>query len=157
MRAQTIVEKACAMGIILDVKGDKIRYSPKSRTPHDFVEMLQRNKEELIVYLSRQQAEVVSSNNEGLISWAAELAEQCLDLPVPVQYIEAPLRVVSTIRASYYASVYLRTISAARSQQRTGGWYLWTPEWWHEREEEALGALRSLRETMQSQKKGDDQ
>ena len=69
----------------------------------------------------------------------------------PVTYMEVPLRTVCTTRVSSYAAYYLKTISRARLQQQTGGWPPWTPQWWKEREEEALGALASLRDAVEIQ------
>ena len=80
-----------------------------------------------------------------LLAWAAQLAEQDVVLTSTVSYVEAPMRTITTERVSWYATHYLRTIAHARLQQQTGGWRPWTPEWWREREEEALGALAALR------------
>ena len=83
-----------------------------------------------------------------ITAWAAELSEQGIVLSMPVEYVEAPLRTVTTERVSWYAAHYLRTITFARSQQEWGSWGVWTPEWWREREQEALGTLKSLREAL---------
>ena len=84
-----------------------------------------------------------------VLSWASWLAEQDQSLPGPVTYVEAPLRTVTTQRASWYAGQYLRTINFARMNHQTGGWGDWTPQWWKEREQEALGALLALRAAFQ--------
>ena len=84
-----------------------------------------------------------------LLAWASELGEQNLVLPARVTYVEAPLRTITTERVSWYATLHLRTISHARLNQRNGGWGQFTPKWWKEQEEQALGALIALREAIQ--------
>ncbi len=88
----------------------------------------------------------VSISPPSLLAWASELAEKDLVLSSPVTYIEAPLRKVTTKRISWYAAHYLKTIAAAWFYRQYPHlcWGQWTPEWWHEREEEALGALAAL-------------
>ena len=91
-----------------------------------------------------------------LLPWASELAEQDLVLPERVSFVEAPKRTVTTERVSWYAVHYLKTISCARIQQQTGGWGLWTPEWWREREQEALGSLAALRKALEKHEQPED-
>jgi len=86
-----------------------------------------------------------------LLAWASELAEQNLVLEKPVSFVEAPLRTLTTKHVSEKVTHYLRVISYARLQQRTGGMGRFKPPWWKEREEEALGALSALREAMEGQ------
>ena len=83
-----------------------------------------------------------------LKSWAGSLSEEGLVLNEPVMYVEAPLRVVTTKRVSWYAAHYLKTIGFARMGMESGSWSTWTPAWWKGREQEALGALRALREAL---------
>jgi hypothetical protein len=83
-----------------------------------------------------------------LLSWASDLAQKNLVLPEPITFTEAPLRPVTTGRVSYYAGHYWETISSARFQQELEGWGQWTPQWWKDREAEALFALTQLREAL---------
>ena len=87
---------------------------------------------------------------QELLGWAGRLSEQDMELGTPIKYTEAPLRMVTTSRVSFYASHYLRAVSYARLSQRMGGWGTWTTWWWKEREDEALGALRALRDAMKA-------
>lgn len=87
---------------------------------------------------------------ERLLSWASQLAEQDIELPRPVTYVEAPLRSVTTTRISWYARQYLTTIASARLSQSTGGCGRWTPDWLLERKQEAVGALRALHDALPS-------
>lgn len=91
---------------------------------------------------------VTEAATAHLLAWASELAGQEIVLPEEVRFVEAPLRTVATRRVSWYATQYLRTIASARLSQDTGGWGKWTSEWWRERQEEALGALASLKEAL---------
>jgi len=88
---------------------------------------------------------------QALLAWASELAEQDLVLEKPVSFVEAPRRTLTTERVSEKAARYLRVISYACLQQRTRGMGRFKPPWWKEREEEALGALSALREAMEGQ------
>ena len=53
MDAGKVLEQARTLGITLTRTGDRIRYAPKSKTPHDFVEQLRRHKTEVLDLLSR--------------------------------------------------------------------------------------------------------
>ena len=94
---------------------------------------------------------VAELEQESLLAWAAEVAEEGVELQWKVSYIEAPLRKVTTDRVSWYAGHYLTTIAQARLSLATGGWGRWAPQWWKEREDEALGALRALRSALEEQ------
>jgi hypothetical protein len=72
-------------------------------------------------------------------------------LPNPLTYIEAPLRAITTGRVSHYAAVYLKTISLAHSNKRTGSRRSFTQDWWRRQEQEAIQALLALRRAMQGQ------
>ena len=85
-----------------------------------------------------------------LLAWANQLAEEDIVLSGPLVYVEAPMRTVTTNRASWYVVQYLRNISFARLNRATGGWGTWTSEWWEAREDETLGALSALRNAMES-------
>ena len=105
---------------------------------------LRSYKTELLELLTGATA-AMQPPDAALLAWAGGLAEQELCLPDPVTYAEAPMRTVTTARVSWYATEYLRTVTSARIHQQTGGWGLFTPEWWRQREREALGALEALR------------
>ena len=54
MEPEALVERARVLGVTLSVAGDRIRYSPKSGTPDEFVEMLKEHKAQLLAFLSGQ-------------------------------------------------------------------------------------------------------
>ena len=85
-----------------------------------------------------------------LLSWAAQVSEQEMVLAKPVHYVEAALRTVTTIRVSWYAAHYLATISHARFERQYGSFGSWTPQWWGEREQEAIVALGNLRQVLEN-------
>ncbi|MBI4337353.1 MAG: hypothetical protein HY683_05945 [Chloroflexi bacterium] len=99
--------------------------------------------EQYLAYLEQQ----------ALLAWASELAERDLVLSLPISYVEAPLRTVTTTRVSWYAAHYLKTIASARLYREYPKlcWGQWTPPWWQGREEDALGALAALREALSDQ------
>ena len=125
----------------LTLDGDQLVLDAPEDFPDDIVEFLRQHKEELRTHYTMV---------ETLLGWATELAEQDLKLASPVSYVEVPPRIVTTVRASYYALRYLRTIVSARNyqQHRKHCWGRWTQEWWHEREMESVSALAALREAM---------
>jgi hypothetical protein len=90
-------------------------------------------------------------DRDHLLAWASELAEKGTILAEPVTFIEAPLRRISTIRVSHHASIHLRTVTMARTNQVTGGWGKFTREWWREQEQAALNASAALRNAMEGQ------
>jgi hypothetical protein len=174
MKPQRIVEQARGLGVTLWVADNRIFYSPKSQAPVELVETLRQHKQELLAHLSHQSdvtlesctqnphnpqkadaertpVEPVPPDTEHLLAWASEIAEQDLVLLMPVRHLDAPLCTVTTQRVSYYTSLYLREISYARLQQRTGGWGRFTPEWFKEQEKGAIQALTALREAIQTQ------
>jgi hypothetical protein len=141
MNAEVIVQRANELGINLTLHGDRIRYSPKSLTLDDFVETLREHKAEVMSYLrQRGQAE--------LIAWASHLAEDNMTLSDPVRYVEVLPRMVTTRRVSWYVSDYLGEIAYSRLEQSNGGWGIFEPSWWQEREQETLNALTNLRNAM---------
>ena len=97
---------------------------------------------------SDRAALVPDCERSSLLAWASELAEQAIVLPQSITYEETPLRIVTTDRVSFYATHYLGTVSFARLNRATGGWGMWIPEWWSDREREAIGALHALRTAM---------
>jgi hypothetical protein len=148
MGAESILRRARELGIRLEVAGDHIRYAPKSLAPADFVASLREHKPEVLRYLSNLADTQGPEHISALLSWASELAEKDIKLNSPIGFVETSLRVITTTRVSHYATEYLKTISRARLEQPSGGWGIFTPQWWKEREEEALGALASLRQAM---------
>lgn len=54
MSAEMVLDRAADLGITLTVKGDRIRYCPKSVAPADFVEELRRHKPEIMEQLRQQ-------------------------------------------------------------------------------------------------------
>ena len=164
MRPRTIVEKLRQCEVTVTVIGDRIRLEPGSLVPRDLADELRRHKNEVIDYLHRgsqereayargakdSQVDPTDCSSAGevqarLLAWASETAEEGIVLANPVRYVEALLRTVETVRVSDYATSYLRTIAYARLHQATGGWDRWTPQWWKERESQAMGALHALR------------
>jgi len=104
---QIIVERASAMGINLKVKGDKIQYFPKSRTPHDFVELLQTNKEELLDYLSqRKEAECLHP-----VVWKGTVQEyRSLLVLRQAELVAAKAQLTGNDRADRYANNVIRDL-----------------------------------------------
>ena len=169
MNAPEIVQQAQELGISLVLRGDRILYTPKSRTPVELVAALREHKQELVRYLSQQeeyasgmpvqdpgisrnsdsQEPVAKAETHHLLAWASELAEQDVVLPKPLTYVEAPLHTITTERVPHYAAVYLRSISLAHSNKRTGGSGTLTQDWWRRQEKEAVQALLALREAME--------
>ena len=54
MNANSVIERANELDVVLTVSGDRIQCRPGSLVPPDFVEMLQQNKSEVIRILSKQ-------------------------------------------------------------------------------------------------------
>jgi|WetSurMetagenome_2_1015567.scaffolds.fasta_scaffold17808_3 hypothetical protein len=145
MDAEAILQRANELGITLTLHGDRIRYSPKSLTPDDFVETLREHKAEVMAYL-RERGQAQESSD--LLAWAAHLAEENMTLSEPIRYIEVTQRAVTTCRVSWYATHYLGVIAYARLEQGNGGWGMFQPSWWQEREQEAVVALGYLRNAL---------
>jgi hypothetical protein len=101
MNDREIVQHAQELGVSLVLQGDRILYTPKSRTPIEFVAALREHKQELLRYLSQQkddafrvsaqnprnpgkpdfQERVENPETHHLLTWASELAEQDVALP----------------------------------------------------------------------------
>ena len=152
MNVQAILRQAEELGISIRAVGDRIRYRPKAAASAEFVEALRQHKGEMLTHLAGTE---VTQAAYHLLAWATELTERDVVLSAPVTYVEAPLRHVTTSSVSWYARHYLQVIIDARFHQEKPKycWGLWTPRWWKEREEEALGALKALREAMQDDAK----
>jgi len=79
MSAETVIQRAKRLGVTLTVVEDRIRCSPKSAVPPDFIEVLRLHKSEVIERLRRQAEDNLSKRyqqmfqGEGLIN--EELAE----------------------------------------------------------------------------------
>lgn len=145
MGGEAIVERARLMGISLSAHGNKIRYSPKSRTPEDLVMELRENKEDVLTYLREQSEPAILPN---FLAWASRLAEDNIVLREPVSFSEGQLTTVTTCHVSRYAARCLSTISYARVQREHQGWRIFGPLWWHDRECEAVIALKNLRKVL---------
>lgn len=127
MSAEAVIQRAERLGVTLTVVEDRIRCSPKSAVPPDFIEVLRLHKSEVINHLRQHGADIAH-----LLAWASELSEKNITLDQPVSYLEAPLR----------------TIAMAQNFQKSGSWKPWTPEWWQEQEREAFRALSALQEAV---------
>jgi len=68
-----------------------------------------------------------------------------LTLPAPVQFREAPLRPYITADVGRYCRDQLKYLSAARSNRATGGWGMFTAEWWTEMETKTIESLAALK------------
>jgi len=163
MNIPEILQVLKERGVTITVSGDRLKLVPGSRVPAEMAETLRAHKAEVLEYLRDAISKVLVNLSDlglqvsqphvptapDLLAWGSELAEQKLVLPERVSYVEAPLRTITTERVSWYAALYLKTISYARLNQRTGGWGRFTPEWWKEQEHQALGALAALREALE--------
>ena len=148
--ALNVIEKAQELGISLQADGEYVYYRPEEAAPPEFVEALRQHKTELLAYYTREGGRLLDRsviNEESLLAYATELSEHEMVLTIPVSYVEVPQRAVTTVRVSWYATHYLKTIISARHHQQHPGlcWGQWTPGWWQERELEAIGALNALR------------
>ena len=143
-----IIERAKEMGVTLRADGGTLRYYPKSRTPGDLVDALRQHKEEVLKYLSKYSA---YGPTASLLGWASQFAQQDIVLEVPVTFVEAPLRRLTTAEVSSCVGKYLRIITRAQINQANGSWHPWTTEWWKGREEEAITALASLKQAIEAQ------
>jgi hypothetical protein len=157
MTLRALLEDLQAKDICLKVVDGKLWVdAPKGKLTPDLRDVLRRHKADLVAYLrgipiAIREVALAEMESQQLLAWASQLAEQELVLPEPVTYIEAPLRTIITPRVSCYAALYLREISYARLQQRTGGWGCFTSEWFKEQERGAIEALAALREAIQTQ------
>jgi len=85
---------------------------------------------------------------QQLLSWASELAETDKTLARPIRYLETSLTPITTTQVSQSIRRYLKTVASAEIQRATGGQGRFTPEWWDEQANQALGALKALRSAM---------
>jgi len=90
-------------------------------------------------------AQLLSIEISHLLSWAAEVAEADMILETPITYLETSLTPITTTHISFHAREYLKSLSMAEINSATGGWSWFTPEWWGEHGNQALGALKALR------------
>ena len=103
---------------------------------------------------TRWERSLADLERQDLLAWASELAERDLILSNAISFVEEPLRPVVITEVSKYAVSNLRFIARAHLHQRLGGWHIWTPEWWTEREHAALGSLAALREAIETRETG---
>lgn len=85
---------------------------------------------------------------QEMLAWASELGERELLLTPPVEFEEEPLRHVTITEVSNYAVRHLRFIANASLERQTGGWHIWTADWWTEQEQAAFVALEALRKAL---------
>ena len=85
---------------------------------------------------------------QQLMLWASELGQADKILAIPITYREPPLRPITTTQVSQSVRRYLKTVASAEIHRATGGWGRFTPDWWEQQENEALGALKALRSAM---------
>ena len=85
---------------------------------------------------------------QQLMFWASELGQADMTLAIPITYRETPLRPITTTQISQSIRRYLKTVASAKIHRATGGWGRFTPDWWEQQENEALGALKALRSVM---------
>jgi len=92
---------------------------------------------------------------QQLLAWAAEFAEADVTLATSITYLESPLRQIATTQVSQSIRRYLKAVASAEIHRATGGWGRFTPEWWAEQANEALGALKALRSAMADAESGE--
>jgi hypothetical protein len=157
MTLRALLEDLPAKDICLKVVDDKLWIdAPKGKLTPDLRDILRRHKTDLMAYLrgiatATREVALTELESQKLLAWASQLAEQELVLPEPIAYQETPLRIITTPRVSYHAALYLREISYAKLQQRTGGWGRFTPVWFKEQQKGAIAALAALREATEIQ------
>jgi hypothetical protein len=145
-----LLRRANSLGARLWAEGERLELDAPADFPDELIELLREHKTAVLMVLTGNTCTPVGTSLSELLAWASELAERDVVLPEPVSYVEVPLRTVSTRRVSWYVAHYLKTISAARLYQENPElcWRPRTREWWKEREDEALGALASLRKAL---------
>ncbi len=144
--ADQLLRRANSLGARIWADGERLELDAPADFPDELIGLLRDHKSAVLRALTGNTSSPVGKSPSKLLAWASELAEKDLVLSSPVTYIEAPLREVTTDRISWYASHYLKTIAAAWLYRQYPDlcWGQWTPGWWQEREEEALGALAAL-------------
>ena len=94
------------------------------------------------------EAVLADLERQQLMLWASELGQADKTLAIPITYRETPLRPITTTQVSQSIRRYLKTVARAEIQRATGGQGRFTPEWWDEQANQALGALKALRSAM---------
>ena len=94
------------------------------------------------------EAVLADLERQQLMLWASELAETDKTLARPITYLETSLKPITTTQVSQSIRRYLKTVARAEIQRVTGGQGRFTPEWWDEQANQALGALKALRSAM---------
>ena len=94
------------------------------------------------------EAVLADLERQQLMLWASELGQADKTLAIPITYRETPLRPITTTQVSQSIRRYLKTVASAEIQRATGGQGRFTPEWWDEQANQALGALKALRSAM---------
>lgn len=141
MTAEELLKEARSLGAdfqVLESGGIKVQAAVP--LPDALMDELRHNKAAVLALLAAPDLA-----KAALLAWAAQAAEAGLTLPEPVQFLEAPFRPVTTSNVGRYCGHQLRSIFMARSNQVTGGWGRFTPEWWAEMETRAIEALAALK------------
>ena len=141
-----LISRAERRGAAFRVREGQVEVCGLDRLPEELIDELQGQKAKVLRHLSHSERLATSKGHAHLFSWATELAEMDMVLFDPVRYTEAPERIVTTRQASWYAAHYLNLISDSRIQLTRRD--CWTPEYWRDRQEEAMGALEALRGAM---------
>ena len=147
MTAEELLREVHARGATFQVlEENRLKVRASSPLPTEMMEELREHKTAILALLADEYpANVIASENQDLLAWAAAAAEDGLTLPEPVQFLEAPLRPFTTAEVGRYCRDQLRILFMARSHRATGGWGRFTAEWWTDMESNAIGALTALR------------
>lgn len=149
--AMELVRRSMSLGAKLWAEGDYLELDAPSDFPDDLIGLLRIHKVQVLAVLAPPLSPARVDDSPALLAWASDLGEQVMDLNTPVTFVEVPLRTVTTTRVSWHAARYLKTIVTARFYQMNPGlcWGQWTPDWWRERMQEALGALEGLKAALE--------
>jgi hypothetical protein len=147
MGAAEVIEILQGLGVKVKAQGGKLFLEPGSKVPSDLVPEIRQHKHEILEML----AEPLPTDDSTalLLSWASQAAETGLTLGKPVRFQETPLRPYTTAQVGRYCRNQLKYLALAHSNQATGGWGRFTPEWWREMEAEALLALKALKSAIE--------
>ncbi len=151
MAAQEVLRQLGSLGVSVRTDGNNIIVNPASLVPPELKTEIRECKGAILALLELPLPSCDDAT-VTLLAWAAHAAEVGLTLLEPVRFLETPLRPYTTAEVGRYCREQLTAIAMARSNRVTGGWGRFTPEWWSEREVQALEALKALRTAI-----GDDE
>jgi hypothetical protein len=152
MGATEVIELLQSLGISIRATGDKLLLDPGSRVPPELVQEIRQNKQEIMALLALpSQTQHHDNPTAALLSWANQAAEEGLMLPEPVHFLETPLRPITLTAIGRYCREKLRVLAMAHSNQESGGWGKFSPEWWRQQEQEQFAALASLKASLDEQ------